>query len=98
MAKHYRAVPLDEENSRSSDEATLYEKGGVTINLDDDRLENDLRTKVLDFVYDHWSWIGHVVLLTMSMSLFMLSFCNRASKPTDLQITQKISTYCMPGT
>ncbi|KUI64610.1 hypothetical protein VM1G_01049 [Cytospora mali] len=93
MAKHYRAVPLDEEQIRSSSESTLYEKGNLSIRVEDDKLENDMRTKVLDFAFNHYAWIGHAVLLSMSITLFVLSICNRTARPSDLQVTQQFSSY-----
>lgn len=98
MAKHYRAVPLDEEQTHSSSEAARHEKGGLQLRTNNDDFENDVRTKVLDFAFENWSWIGHLVLLTSSITMFMLSFCSRTAKPSDLQVTRQFSSYCMPGT
>lgn len=93
MAKKYRAVPLDEEQNRSSSESTLYEKGKLSIRLEDDEFENDVRTKLLDFTFKHCAWIGHVVLLSLSVTFFILSICNRAARPSDLQVTKQFSSY-----
>ncbi|ROW12401.1 hypothetical protein VMCG_00516 [Cytospora schulzeri] len=93
MAKHYRAVPLDEEQNRGSSESTLYDKGRLLNRLEDDSFENDVRTKVLDFAFKHCVWIGHVVLLSLSITFFVLSICNRTARLSALQVTQQISAY-----
>lgn len=95
MAKDYQAVPLDEEQSRSSSESTIYEKDRVALRLGDDKFGRNARTRATDFVSKHWAWIAHAVLLTLSMTLFTLSFCNRTARPSDLQVTQQFSSYCM---
>lgn len=98
MAQQYRAVPLDEEQNRSSSEFTLYKKGRLSTRLEDDKFEKDVRTRVLDFAFKHCAWIGHVALLSLSMTFFILSIYNRTARPSDLQVTQQFSSYCMPST
>ncbi|KAL2277890.1 hypothetical protein FJTKL_15170 [Diaporthe vaccinii] len=93
MAKDYQAVPLDEEQSRSSSESTVYEKDRLALRLGDDKFGRNPRTRASDFVSKHWAWIAHAVLLTLSMTLFTLSFCNRTARPSDLQVTQQFSSY-----
>lgn len=93
MAKDYQAVPLDEEQSRSSSESTIYEKDRLPLRLASDG--RNARARASEFLAKHWPWIGHAVLLTLSMTLFTLSFCNRTARPSDLQVTQQFSSYCM---
>lgn len=94
MAKDYQAVPLDEEQSRSSSESTIYEKDRLALRLEDDKFQRNAGTRASEFISKHWPWIGHAVLLTLSMTLFTLSFCNRTARPSDLQVTQQFSSYC----
>lgn len=92
----YRAVPGDEEQSRSSSD-TIYEKENVATRLQDDKFERDVRTRSLDFLSKNWPWIAHTLLLSISLILFTLSFCQRTAtaKITDLQVTQQYSSWCM---
>lgn len=96
MPKVYRALPVDEEQSRSSSD-TVYEKHPAAIRLDSDRFERDPRTRVLDFLAKNWTWIAHTLLLSTSLVLFTLSFCQRTAtaRLTDLQVTEEYSSYCM---
>lgn len=93
--KVYRAVPGDEEQSRSSSD-TIYEKENVAIRVQEDRFELDARTRALDFLTKNWTWIAHTLLLSISLILFTLSFCQRTAKISDLQVTQQYSSWCMP--
>lgn len=92
----YRAVPGDEENSRSSSD-TIYEKDNAAIRLRDDRFERDVRTRALDFLNKNWAWIAHTLLLSLSLILFTLSFCQRTAtaRISDLQVTEQYSSWCM---
>lgn len=92
--KVYRAVPGDEENSRSSSD-TIYEKENVAIRLQDDRFAQDARTRLSDFLRKNWTWIAHTLLLSISLILFTLSFCQRTAKISDLQVTEQYSSWCM---
>lgn len=94
MSKVYRAVPVDEEQSRSSSD-TVYEKEAVAVRFRDEKFERDVRTRTLDFLGKNWAWIAHTVLLSMSLILFTLSFCQRTARVSDLQVTQQYSSYCM---
>lgn len=94
MSKVYRAVPGDEEQSRSSSD-TIYEKDAVAVRFRDDKFERDFRTRALDFLRKNWVWIAHTALLSTSLILFTLSFCQRTARITDLQVTQQYSSYCM---
>ena len=38
-----------------------------------------------------WLWMGHVLLLTLSLSMFVFSFCTRAST---LDHVKQFSAYC----
>lgn len=93
MSKVYRAVPVDEEQSRSSSD-TVYEKETVAVRFRDEKFERDIRTRTLDFLANNWAWIAHTLLLSMSIILFTLSFCQRTAKVSDLQVTQQYSSYC----
>lgn len=96
MSKIYHAVPIDEEQSRSSSD-TIYEKDSVAIRHADDRFERDPRTRVLDFLTSNWTWLAHTILLSSSLVLFTLSFCQRTAtaRITDLEVTQQYASYCM---
>lgn len=93
MSKVYRAVPGDEEQSRSSSE-TIYEKDAVAVRFRDDKFERDFRTRAVDFTRKNWAWLAHTALLSTSLILFTLSFCQRTAKISDLQVTQQYSSYC----
>lgn len=96
MSKIYRALPVDEEQSRSSSD-TVYEKDSLAVRLDDDRFEKDPRTSFLDLLAKNWTWVAHTLLLSTSLVLFTLSFCQRTAtaRITDLQVTEEYSSYCM---
>lgn len=93
MPKEYRAVPGDEEQSRSSSD-TIYEKDAVAVRFHDDKFNKDCRTRAVDFASKNWPWIAHTVLLSLSLILFTLSFCQRTARISDLQVTQQYSSYC----
>ncbi len=44
-----------------------------------------------------WPWIGHVFLLSISSLLFLVSFLASTAAPSDLVITQRVSTWCKFG-
>lgn len=94
MSKVYRAVPGDEEQSRSSSD-TICEKDAPAVRFRDEKLERDFRTRALDFLGKNWTWIAHTALLSLSLILFTLSFCQRTARITDLQVAQQYSSYCM---
>lgn len=95
MPKVYRAVPGDEEQSRSSSDTVYEEKEAGAIRLQSDKFERDPRTRVLDFLAKNWMWIAHTLLLSTSLVLFTLSFCQRTARISDLQVTEQYSSYCM---
>lgn len=97
MPKVYRAVPVDEEQSRSSSD-TVYEKETLSVSFRDDKFEGDVRTRAVDFLRKNWAWIAHTALLSISLILFTLSFCQRTARLSDLQVAQQYSSYCMPMT
>lgn len=96
MPKVYRAVPGDEEQSRSSSDTVYEEKeSSGAIRIQSDKFERDPRTRVLDFLAKNWMWIAHTLLLSTSLVLFTLSFCQRTARISDLQVTEQYSSYCM---
>lgn len=96
MPKVYRAVPGDEEQSRSSSDTVYEEKeSSGAIRIQSDNFERDPRTRVLDFLAKNWMWIAHTLLLSTSLVLFTLSFCQRTARISDLQVTEQYSSYCM---
>ncbi|AEO71899.1 uncharacterized protein THITE_2058307 [Thermothielavioides terrestris NRRL 8126] len=83
MAEDYEPVPLLDEERDS-------EKGAWKRRLS---LEALYRTRPVRRVVQHWVWIGHAVLLSISITLFALAFCMRYARPSDLVITKQVSTY-----
>jgi hypothetical protein len=84
MADEYEPVPLlDEEHDT--------EKSAWRRRLS---LEAFYRTRPVRRVAQHWVWIGHAILLSVSITLFSLAFCMRYARPSDLTVTTQISTYC----
>lgn len=52
----------------------------------------------LDSISPHWQWFAHLILLSLSMTFFALSFCIKSAKhpiPTDGRLPE---TYCMSDT
>ncbi len=80
----YQPVPL-------LDEEHLSEKGAWRRRLS---LEAFYQTKPARRVAEHWVWIGHAFLLTLSTTLFALAFCMRYARPSDMVVTTEFSTYC----
>lgn len=87
-------MPGDEEQSRSSSD-TIYEKDAVAVRFHDDKFDKDCKTRAVGFVRKNWPWIAHTALLSLSLILFTLSFCQRTARISDLQVTQQYSSYCM---
>ncbi|KAK3692584.1 hypothetical protein B0T22DRAFT_18273 [Podospora appendiculata] len=83
MPKSYRPVPLDEEQSL----AGSREKPVWLLR------EGDAISKTASGFQRHWTWLAHAVLLSVSMTLFALSFCAKISNPSDPGFLQKIATY-----
>ncbi|EOO02867.1 hypothetical protein UCRPA7_1626 [Phaeoacremonium minimum UCRPA7] len=83
MPKLYHAVPLDEEQQRLNGS---LEKETRFLSTREDR-------QLLGLLAKHWMWLGHAVLLSMSLTLFTLSFCQRTARPSDLTVTEQFSSY-----
>ncbi len=84
MAKVYHSIPLDEEHVGLGREKMTRTAPG------EDRTRTSFREKLAK----HGVWLGHAVLLSISMTLFTISMCMRDARPSDLTYTQKYSTYC----
>lgn len=84
MPNDYEPVPL-------LDEEQVSEKGAWRRRLS---LEAFYRTRPVRGVAQHWIWIGHAFLLSVSTTLFALSFCMKYGRPSDLVVTTEFSTYC----
>jgi hypothetical protein len=86
MAKVYHSLPLDEESLDGAAEEkstrTLREHSG------------SFSVVARDLLAKHWIWLLHAILLSISMTLFSLSFCLRDVKPSDLTYTKLYSSYC----
>ncbi len=85
MPKIYHSVPLDEEQNHEVREKTVW-----TSKLDGDTIA---RTA------SKWAWLAHAILLSISMTLFTLSFCRtgantHASHASESELLSSISTYC----
>ncbi len=86
MPKLYHSIPLDEEQSHE-----LREKRVWTSKLDRDALTTAV---------SEWAWLVHAILLSISMTLFALSFCRtgtstHAPQLSDDELLNRVSTYCM---
>ncbi|KAI1335471.1 hypothetical protein F5Y15DRAFT_397435 [Xylariaceae sp. FL0016] len=85
MAKEYRPVALDEQpflsTEGSLDENFAWEKRNTSI------------TDKIQRWSPHWLWLGHAVLLSISLTMFALSFCAKTAKISDLEYTQKYSAW-----
>ncbi|KAH8673685.1 hypothetical protein BX600DRAFT_433300 [Xylariales sp. PMI_506] len=72
MSKHYRQVPLEEEEpltgGHGEDEKLPWVSKRPSL------LER------LDRLSPYWPWIGHAVLLSLSMTFFALSFCVKSAR------------------
>jgi len=85
MSKVYHSVPLDEESLDGTGEK-------LTRMV---RTDSGLFAAAKESIGKHWIWLGHALLLSVSMTLFTLSFCMRNAKPTDRTYTELYSSYCM---
>ncbi|EFX00321.1 hypothetical protein CMQ_7323 [Grosmannia clavigera kw1407] len=83
MPKLYHSVPLDEEKDGASFSRTL------SSDSDWDGVIPKARRQLSS----HWSWLIHAVLLTVSGTLFAVSFCARTAKPDDTLYTKLYSSY-----
>lgn len=84
MAKVYHSVPLDDENLDGKPEKHVRSI----------RIDGELLSSTAQRASKHWIWLVHAILLSVSMTLFTITFCNKAGKPTDLSYTRKYSSYC----
>ena len=86
MPKLYHSVPLDEEQSHEVQEKKVWSS----------RLDRDAVTRAVS----SWAWLAHAILLSISMTLFTLSFCRNgasthgATQASDYELLSKVSTYC----
>ncbi|KAI1085723.1 hypothetical protein F5B20DRAFT_575231 [Whalleya microplaca] len=85
MGKSYRSGALDEEPFLAKEEG-VNEKW--TWKADEEYLPKSLRN-----LSPHWVWLGHAVLLSISLTLFALSFCSKTTKMSDLAYTQQYSAW-----
>ncbi|KAJ9134414.1 Tat pathway signal sequence [Pleurostoma richardsiae] len=85
MARVYHSVPLDEENSSLDG---TQEKQTRTLELGGESFSGRIQQATR-----HWVWLIHAVLLSLSMTLFTLSFCERTARPSDLTVTRQFSSY-----
>ena len=84
MGDHYEPVPLLDEEQPS-------EKGAWRRKLS---LEALYRTRSDQSTAQHWVWVGHVILLSVSTTFFTLAFCMRNARPSDYAVTTQFSSYC----
>ena len=80
----YEPVPL-------LDEEQQVEKGAWRRKLS---LEALYQTRPAQKAAQHWIWIGHAILLSVSTTLFTLAFCMHNARPSDLTVTTQFSSYC----
>lgn len=85
MPKIYHSVPLDEEQQHDRREKKIW-----TSVFDRDTLTRTVSS---------WAWLAHAVLLSISLTLFTLSFCRtgasiQASQISNYELMSRISTYC----
>ncbi|KAK0629863.1 hypothetical protein B0T17DRAFT_201389 [Bombardia bombarda] len=86
MPSLYHSVPLDEEQQNLNG---LHEKGTWRpLGLD----RHVISTTASSF-QKHWVWLVHAMLLSVSMTLFALSFCAKTTSPSDPGFLSQIATY-----
>ena len=83
-AEDYEPVPLLDEEQQT-------EKGAWRRKLS---LEALYQARPAQRAAQHWVWIGHAVLLSVSITLFTLAFCMHSARPSDLTVTTQFSSYC----
>ncbi|KAK4149188.1 hypothetical protein C8A00DRAFT_47145 [Chaetomidium leptoderma] len=83
MGEDYEPVPLLDEEQQSEKSAWRRR-----LNLD-----SFYQTQPARKAAQHWVWIGHAVLLSISTTLFTLAFCMKYARPSDLLVTTEFSTY-----
>ncbi|KAI0013687.1 hypothetical protein F4779DRAFT_348953 [Xylariaceae sp. FL0662B] len=87
MGKPYHSAALDDgEPFLAKEEGRVNETW--TWNADGGSLPKSLHR-----LGPHWVWLGHAVLLSMSLTLFALSFCSKTSKISDLAYTRQYSAW-----
>lgn len=87
MPKLYHSVPLDEEKDGAS-----FQAASRTLSTDSER--DGVVPRARRKLGSHWPWLIHAVLLTISGTLFAVSFCARTAKPDDTLYTKLYSSYC----
>jgi len=88
MSKTYRPLARDEEHSLDG-----FPEKGARLSESEDNVV--LRTA--GGLEKHWMWLVHAILLSLSMTLFALSFCTKTGNPSNPKFLEKIGTYCMPA-
>ncbi len=83
-AEDYEPVPLLDEEQQSEKRAWRHKLS----------LGAFYQTRPEQRAVQHWAWIGHAVLLSVSTTLFTLAFCMHSARPTDLTVTTQFSSYC----
>lgn len=84
MSKLYHSVPLDEEQSLNC----LPEKREWTA------FNRDTVNRSVGGIQKHWTVIAHAILLSVSLTLFTISFCAKPINPSDPAVLEKFNTYC----
>jgi hypothetical protein len=84
MGEDYQPVPLLDDEQQS--EKTAWKRRLS--------LEAFYQTQSARRIAQHWVWIGHALLLSISATLFTLAFCMRHARPSDLEVTTQFSSYC----
>ncbi|KAH6854780.1 hypothetical protein B0I37DRAFT_39517 [Chaetomium sp. MPI-CAGE-AT-0009] len=78
----YQPVPLEEDKSS---ETGSWEPGSSA----DERYQVQETRRIAN----HWLWVGHIALLSISTTLFTLATCMRYARPSSLAVTTQFSTY-----
>lgn len=86
MAKGYHSLPLHEGS---------LEGEGEIHNARTTKFSRGLTTITFESIVRNWAWLGHLILLSTSMTLFLVSFCVRSGNRSDLAYTELYSSYCM---
>ncbi|KAI0480356.1 hypothetical protein GGR56DRAFT_268388 [Xylariaceae sp. FL0804] len=85
MAKNYRSVRLDEEpflgDGERTDEKFIWKDGRESFSARFQKIST------------HWLWLGHAVLLSLSLTMLVLSFCAKTAKVSDTEYTRKYSSW-----
>lgn len=93
MPRPYRHMPLED-----IEEEEPLTGGGADEKLAWRPQKKNTIVERLDSISPHWQWFAHLILLSLSMTFFALSFCIKSAKhpiPTDGRLPE---TYCMSDT